>query len=836
MLKVLFGFIIFICVSVIPDNEVVAQEKSRYEKIQERKNKANRRLKRRGDKSRKGKRKFTQFKIRNRQGDKAYKGDITGRKVRSRISLTKRSRAAHPQPNPYAGRRKQTEASRAKAFKRTVRFSQKPTERAWKGNLTGSRIATKDFRSEKQKIKAGRSPLSGGGISGERDGARFTGQGFKGVRSISGRSDGSRKRNRIVPRSSSGAYTVRKRAKPYAIRERSKWESAYKGDITGRKFQTKRTLDRPTIQAAPEVNYSFQGKGRRGDRAYKGKITGGYKSATSAKEKAWKNDISGTKLRIRTSGQPKFNDPHFRPYYSRKRKGDKAFRGKLPGGGYKTAGRKIERTSRALPQKAPAAGSERAIRFQGNMKAQKPLKGGGSISEKLRNNNGNPIQGRGYRDQDQRVAKFQGNLKGRKPLKGGGSISEKLRNNNGNPIQGRGFKEQDQRVARFQGNIKGGKPLKGGGSISAKLRNNDGRPIQGRGFKDQDQRIARFQGNLKGGKPLKGGGSISAKLRNNDGKPIQGRGFKDQDQRIARFQGNIKGGRPLKGGGSIARNQCNNDGKPIQGRGFKDQDQKIAGFQGNLKQRRNTDITDQDRKTARHTGNIKQWKYKTGPLDEMKYTGSFKRTGKHKMNPNSPDEGLKTKAPSKATAKASDFQGRFKVTGKFKQNPNSADEALPGKMPTKATTKAMDYQGRIKLTSKYKKNPNSADEALPGIGPKKPMIAASKYQGTLKINRFAYKNRPNAVKGSMRGIGPSKAAIAASNYQGNLKMRKGQLADKHPSYKFDRPQDNLVDKTKFSLKLLWSKLFKKSENQPQMLKEKERKPRYDKGEQGLWND
>jgi hypothetical protein len=39
-----------------------------------------------------------------------------------------------------------------------------------------------------------------------------------------------------------------------------------------------------------------------------------------------------------------------------------------------------------------------------------------------------------------------------------------------------------------------------------------------------------------------------------------------------------------------------------------------------------------------------------------------------------------------------------------------------------------------------------------------------------------------------------------------------------------------------NFKLWWAKLFKKSETQPDHLKEKYKKPRYDKREEGLWYD
>lgn len=39
-----------------------------------------------------------------------------------------------------------------------------------------------------------------------------------------------------------------------------------------------------------------------------------------------------------------------------------------------------------------------------------------------------------------------------------------------------------------------------------------------------------------------------------------------------------------------------------------------------------------------------------------------------------------------------------------------------------------------------------------------------------------------------------------------------------------------------NFKLWWARLFQKEETQPENLKDKGRKPRYDRGEQGLWYD
>lgn len=711
----------FICMSA-PDGLAQKKQKSRYEKVQERKNKANRRLKRRGDKGKSNKSKLrqTRFKSRNRQGDRAYKGDITGRKV-ERIKPSTGSRAAYPQPNPYA-KRGRSQVEKAKKFRGGIRYSNRKRERAWGGGRIRPRTASR---------------------AREQDGARFSGQRFKGVRSVSGNFK-SPKNGRVIPRSASGAYRIRKRKKPYAWRERSKWEKAYKGDITGRKFRAKGSPARPKIQAPPKVKYSG-GQGRKGDKAYKGQMAGGFRSATRPSERAWKNDISGHKLRKRTSAQPDFDSPMFAPYPKRKRRGDRAFKGKLKGGGFKSAGRPTERTSKR-------------------------------------------VQGKGPNAQDMKTARFQGNLKGGKPLKGGGSISGKRWNNNGKAIEGRGMKGQDLKIAHFQGNIKGGKPLKGGGSISGKRWNNKGQPVKGRGIKSQDLKTARFQGNLRGKKPKKGGGSLKRNQWNNDGNPIQGKGMTGQDQQIAKHTGNIRQWKYQTG--PLDEMKYTGDFKRKRNYVRNPHSAKAA-----LKTKKPTEL---DRKTAKHTGNIRQWKYQTGPLDEMKYKGDIKRP-KYKKNPRSAGEALKVKAPEKNYYKAGNFQGRFKRDWKAKRNPQASEEAVKSRAPGKATVSAMKFSGRFKSTGKYKKKPYAAERAL-------------------------------------KGIGPSRAAIQTSNYQGNIKMKKVSAKGKHPSFKYTRPNNTIVQKTKFSLSVLWAKLFKKNESQPENVKEKERAPRYDKREKDLWYD
>ncbi len=68
-------------------------------------------------------------------------------------------------------------------------------------------------------------------------------------------------------------------------------------------------------------------------------------------------------------------------------------------------------------------------------------------------------------------------------------------------------------------------------------------------------------------------------------------------------------------------------------------------------------------------------------------------------------------------------------------------------------------------------------------------------------------------------------------------MHKYKDSRLHPDSKFAHSfHDNVKEERTFliNVKLFWSKVFRKSETQPEHLKEKIRRPRYDKGEEGMW--
>lgn len=800
-----------------------AQEKTKYEKQNERKNKANRRLKRRGDKGRSNKRKLraAKFKSRTRQGEKSYKGDITGRRVKRIKSSRLKSNASYAKPNPYAGRKRKTESSvarkvlspprytsrsseKAKRVSINPRFSNKPRERAWKGNSSGRAINTRS----KRITFTGNKSYQGG---------RF--------QSASRPSERKIKSTRVAPRSASGNYNVRKRKTPYnAFRKQKSWEKAFQGDITGRTFRTKRTEGRPGVKKPPQPKYSS--RGRKGDRPYSGGFGGGFKSATRKPERAWKKDISGNKLRIRTSKGPDFSGSQFSTYPQKKnRKGDRAFKGKIKGGGYKSiSNRKEIAGKKTQGSNPPGPGTAKGFKFQGNIKTKKPQKGGGSISAKLRNNNGRAIQGRGTTGQDIKSAKFQGGIKFTKPKKGGGSVARNNWNNFGKSITKVSNNKQDKKIKAFQGNVKTGKPLKGGGSVARNNWNNKGKSTTKIINSEQNQRARSFQGNIKTGKPLKGGGSIARNNWNNRGKSVTRPELSSEGRKASSFTGNYK---PFKGGRYDALSGF-----------YKGDTKRKFGYEKNpssnkksLKVRQIKNKSDQ----SEFQGRSKP--FKGGKYDALAgfYKGDIKRKSKYKKNPNAAKESLKVKEAMKNDRQSAKYTGFVKGNSNYKKNPNSADDALKVRKPNKNYFKGGDFGGKTKVTWSIKQNPNSAKESLRNIAPSKETAKGTAFEGRYKI-KGSYARKPHAVKDALKGVGPSRAAIKAADYQGNIKMSKKSLADRHPSYRYSRNNNSsTVEKQKlFSFKMLFAKWFKKNEGQPDNIKQKERRPRFDKKERDIW--
>jgi hypothetical protein len=147
-----------------------------------------------------------------------------------------------------------------------------------------------------------------------------------------------------------------------------------------------------------------------------------------------------------------------------------------------------------------------------------------------------------------------------------------------------------------------------------------------------------------------------------------------------------------------------------------------------------------------------------------------------------------------------DIESRMRLKEQYTQNPHSVDEAIKKQKP-ELNYKAGNFASGAKVVGKRRHNPNSVDDALD-----------------------SYHNQASARR---------------IDYQGNVKMRKFVDRRQSPDAKFVHSGENNVkeDRTLFTnMKLLWAKLFQKSDSQPSNLKERSNKLRYDKGEKGLWAD
>lgn len=737
---------------------------------------------------------------------RAWKGDITGRRIQPRSSAG-RARNIYPQPEStnYSSRtlRRSGRDNENPNLKRVRRMQRKSDdkakvgrpirpmfsksrppkkERAWRGDLTGRRIRTtrSPGKSDNPLIgnagrmqgtfpsKARRAGLVPGRFSGRaknvystsgfwsrkpqlnRRGAKQSGAGV-----VAG-SPGQRRRignRKIVPRSASASYTARRSTNPWAHFRRSKRkQGAVTTDLAGNKLRTRNFETQRPILGNPTLNY--RRRMAAGERPYKGPAAGGHLSRSKTGQRAWRGDVTHRAIR---GGKPP-------------RHGERAFLGMLKGRGPGKVGGAA--TYKGNIRTGRKGFGDQGEEYSGNIRSHRFLKGGGSVSGRVWNNKGLPIQGktpgkgaarigyqgnirvgkRGFTDQGEEYA---GNIKrGRRGFTDqgeeySGNIKRRRKdfNNQGEEYKGnipmnrrRGFGDQGEEYA---GNIKARRPDKGGGSRSGKIWNNNQSPIAVRVPSGKSARIAGYQGNIRAGRkgftdqgeeyagnirarrPDKGGGSVSGKIWNNQGKPILGKEYSNQARQAARFTGEYKAKRPEKGGGSISGKLWNNNEKPILVRVPKNREG--ANFGGDVKLSRNH----------------------------------------------------------------------------YTRNPNSAAGALRGEKASAATLKAQKYSRGVRLNWDYVKNPSSADAA-------------------------------------QRTREPGKAFYRSGDYQGNIKLKRFDLSakkERHPDARFVKTNKNNVAEEKDILtnfKLWWARLFRKSETQPDHLKEKGRKPRYDNGEAGLW--
>ncbi|MGC3947416.1 MAG: hypothetical protein QM762_23350 [Chryseolinea sp.] len=710
-----------------------------------------------------------------------FRTPVKKKKSSARVSSARRVKA----PRQSVASRASTSPRRASGKERPgkpVRPIAAPRpqskQKAWTGDIAGYRLRHKN-RSSAGDGKTNIYPQYGRYAKGSSPPRRES----RGVSNAKALADVKRlqsrpgpspdKTARVVPRTASGSYTARKSINVYAnfARPKRKTKQYNDTDLAGRPLHKKNfESQRPTVEGHRPSRFYHGRPG--GDRAYQGQ-TGGFRTATRATPKAWTGDVAGRSLRHRgirpTEGNPNIA--------GRPRSASKGHPGDLP-----------------LMGRRPGMGAWGINGYKGNIRGGKPQKGGGSVSGRLWNNGGIPIDVRPPRTGAD-AALFRGRIRTGKPAVGGGSVSGKLWNNNEQPIQGR-MPAQGQRAAQFQGNIKRGRPERGMPNVAGSMPRS--------GLSSQAKKVSGYPGKWK-------------RFEVQPGFGYQGESHAG-DIRLKRFRKNYT--------------------------------QHPDAAEESIKKHRpsNTDAEGLTAKTKRP--NYERNKNSAeGALLKVEPSGADKKAGELQVKVKQGDYGKKPHAaegsmlgirPGRNAQRAEELTAKVKQP-EYGKRPHAAEGSMPGIKPNRNAERATELTARVKQPE-YGRKPHAAEGSMPGIKPSKNSVKASEYAGGLKRN-WDYIHNPSSAQEALRTREPGKAYAKVSAYQGNIKMQKFALFDKnknlHPDTKFIKPNKNNVDSERdmmTNFKLWWARLFKKEETQPENVKYKGRKPRYDKGEQGLWYD
>jgi hypothetical protein len=392
--------------------------------------------------------------------------------------------------------------------------------------------------------------------------------------------------------------------------------------------------------------------------------------------------------------------------------------------------------------------------FTGYIKARKPYKFKGTSSGKLWNNDGTPVEGKLLPGNAARAGKFSGNLKGdnrnfsdqggaftgyikaRKPYKFKGSMSGKLWNNDGTPVEGKLLPGDAARAGKFSGNLKGDnrnfsdqggaftgyltpkKQHKFSGSKSGGLWNNKQTPVTELEGGRATAAAGNFQGRKKTRGPEKGKAMLTpSKLWNNNESSVTRLETTREAATAGHFQGRKKTRQPDKGKIAASPNVLwnNNEKATTQVRATKGA-MAAGGFQGRQKAK----------KPEKYplNSNHALWNNEGKATTQLNVTNAAGRTGTYQGN-------VKYKKDDKN--RDDNIQARLKMKREYTQNPHSVDEATKKQKP-ELNYKAGNYASGVKMSGKRKQHPHSDDDALDGIF----HASARKvdYQGNVKMRKF----------------------------------------------------------------------------------------------------
>jgi hypothetical protein len=803
--------------------------------------------------------------------------DISGRRLRTKNkSSANRANASYPQISPYRGRKRVNNDVPAEPRARSYRARPREQQRAWSGDISGKPVR----RVQPRKTEAARSnvyPQRGPYVTKSpnrreqpvfRPGKTASGKTIvrREPKSESRAWRGSLKGGPIVVRSATGrTKNVYSQRGPYSAFGRFRQPSGKSKQYWNRGILSQ-------ILATPGRRISRQGYPS--SASGRSRVTPGRKNVywgkVKRKEKAVTTDLAGRPLRARNFrsatpgliGQDTIRDFRRKPKATRLQwntrggavsatRGGRAWKGDIAGRPIRTRPpRTGHRVQNSLPPTYPGAGSWFVGRGIKKLTGRKPIKGGGSVSGRLWNNSGQPVDVNRAGSGSIRGSQFSGNIKAGRPAKGGGSVSGRLWNNGGRAIDVNTAGGGTIRGSQFTGTIRARRPAKGGGSVSGRLWNNGGQAIDVNTAGSGTIRGSQFSGSIKSGRPAKGGGSISGRSRNNGDQPVDinraGRGtiqgaryrgkidinklwdFEDQG---GEFTGFIKAKKPKKGGGSVSGRLWNNDEKPLDPRLPSSNEAKMAGYSGLLKVKRgykqNPLASELSIKKRTPTDQVAE-------ADKLQVRVRERKTGKKEVDVVGALPGI---LPSRETRKAYAFSGGVRQKN-YRQNPSAADEARPVVAPSAAFRKAATTVRGTRLTWDYKRSPSANPNALKTIAPTREWTQASNFGGRTK-QRFPYRHNPNSHQLALDVKYYGKAYAKIESYRGEMKVKRYNDGRLHPDARFahGRPATQ-PDNRSFltNVKLWWAKNFRRSETQPDHLKERVRKPRYDKREIGLWYD
>jgi hypothetical protein len=393
------------------------------------------------------------------------------------------------------------------------------------------------------------------------------------------------------------------------------------------------------------------------------------------------------------------------------------------------------------------------------------------------------------------------------------------------------------------GKYRSNQPYRGGaGSISASAKYRSNKPLNRRASSMSISGKSRvYEFNPKGGgsisasaayrsnKPLKGvAGSISASGEYRSNKPFRNR----VGPMSVSGKNRVYDYKP-KGGGSISASAKYRSNKPLR---------EIAGsISGSPEYRSNKPLN----KTAGSISASASYRSnkpvfrgkKLSVSDELRPYQEPKKvrsvSGKLWNNNEKPIEVRTPKGVRADEVVGLQVSVKSKETG---TKPKAVKGSLPGLPPTKSSVKASEYYRSMTVNWSYERNPNSAPRSLKTIGPSNNFIDAAGYSGKTRLTRN-YRHNPMSHKDALKVIAPGRAYARITDYQGNIKMAKYHDKRFLPDAKFAHNKQNNVKHERTIMtdfKLIWTKIFKKNGTQPDAVKEKSVRPRYDKRERELW--